>query len=137
MTFRRAILGSIAVWALIVVATWLAGERTEVVVLHTRDEKGVEFATKIWVVDLGDVTWVRVANPRRGWYRRLLANPRVELERGGHREARLAIPDSSPEARLAVDEAFAAKYGLVDRWYGLLVRDGAVPIRLVPSSTDP
>ena len=56
MTFRRAILGSIAVWALIVVATWLAGERTEVVVLTTRDEKGVEFATKIWVVDLGDAT---------------------------------------------------------------------------------
>ena len=137
MTFRRAILGSVAVWALIVLGTWLAGERTEVVVLHTRDERGVEFATRMWVVDLGDVTWVRVANPRRGWYQRLLTNPHVELERGGRVEARLAIPDSSPETRLAVDEAFAAKYGLVDRWYGLLVRDGAVPIRLVPQPTDP
>ena len=105
--------------------------------LHTRDERGVEFATRMWVVDLGDVTWVRVANPRRGWYRRLLANPRVELERGGRVEARLAIPDSRPETRLAVDEAFAAKYGLVDRWYGLLVR--ATPCRSDWSSptTDP
>ena len=110
---------------------------TEVVVLHTRDERGVEFATKMWVVDLGDVTWVRVSNPRRGWYRRLVANPLVELERGGRVEARLAIPDLSPETRLAVDEAFAAKYGLVDRWYGLLTREGAVPIRLVPATTDP
>lgn len=137
MTFRQAILGSIAVWALIVAGTWLAGEQTEVAVLHTRDERGVEFATKMWIVDLDDVTWVRVANPRRAWYRRLLANPRVELERGGRREARLAIPEPTPEARLAVDEAFAAKYGLVDRWYGLLVRRNAVPIRLIPPMTDP
>ena len=88
----------------------------------------------MWVVDLGDVTWIRVANPRRDWYQRLLANPHVELERGGRREPRLAIPDPTPEARLAVDEAFAAKYGLVDRWYGLLVRREAVPIRLVPQT---
>ena len=137
MTFRKAILGSIVVWALIVAGTYLAGEQTEVVVLHTRDERGAEFSTKMWIVDLGDVNWVRVAHPRRAWYRRLLANPRVELERGGRVEARRAIPDASPETRLAVDEAFAAKYGLVDRWYGLLVRDGAVPIRLVPATTDP
>jgi hypothetical protein len=137
VTFRRAILGSIAVWALIVAATYVAGEQTEVVLLHTRDERGAEFSTKMWIVDLGDVTWVRVANPRRAWYRRLLANPRVELERGGRREARLAIPEPTPEARLAVDEAFAGKYGLVDRWYGLLVRRDAVPIRLVPPTTDP
>jgi hypothetical protein len=122
---------------LIVAGTYVAGEQTEVVLLHTRDERGAEFATRMWVVDLGDVTWVRVANPRRAWYRRLLANPRVQLERGGRLDARLAIPDPSPEARLAVDEAFAAKYGLVDRWYGLLVRRDAVPIRLVPQTTQP
>jgi hypothetical protein len=91
----------------------------------------------MWIVDVGDVTWIRVANPRRAWYRRLLANPRVELERAGRREARLAIPEPTPEAALAVDEAFAAKYGLVDRWYGLLVRRDPVPIRLIPPTTDP
>jgi len=137
VSFRRIVLGSIAIWALIVAATWLAGEQTEVVVLHTRDERGAEFATKMWVVDLGNVTWVRVANPRRAWYQRLVANPRVELERGGRREPFLAIPEPSPEARLAVDEAFAGKYGLVDRWYGLLVRREAVPIRLVPQTPVP
>ncbi len=137
MSFRTAIAGSIVAWALIVVGTYLAGEQTEIALLHTRDEAGAEFTTKLWVVDLGDVTWVRVANPRRAWYRRLLANPLVGFERGGRVETRLAIPDASPEARLAVDEAFAAKYGLVDRWYGLLARDGAVPIRLVPQTSVP
>jgi hypothetical protein len=137
VTVRNAILGSLAVWAVIVLGTYLAGEQTEVAVLHSRDERGAEFTTKLWVVDLGDVTWIRVANSDRAWYRRLLANPRIELERGGQREAWLAIPDPSPEARLAVDEAFAAKYGLVDRWYELLVRRDAVPIRLIPPMTDP
>jgi len=137
VTVRGAILGSVAVWAVIVAATYVAGEQTEVVVLHTRDERGAEFATKMWVVDLGDVTWVRVANPNRAWYHRLLANPHVELERRGRLDARLAIPDLSPEARLDVDEAFATKYGLVDRWYGLLVRRDPVPIRLVPQPEQP
>jgi hypothetical protein len=91
----------------------------------------------MWVVDLGNVTWVRVANPRRGWYQRLLANPKVELERGGRRAAYLAIPENERATRLTVDEAFAEKYGWVDRWYGLLVRRDAIPIRLVPQTAVP
>jgi len=137
VTVRGVILGAIAVWALFVAGTYLLGEQGEIAVLRTRDATGAEFTTKLWVVDLGDVTWVRVANPQRAWYQRLISNPRVELTRRGRTEARLAIPEPTPEARLAVDEAFAAKYGLMDRWYGLLVRKGAVPIRLVPQTTDP
>jgi hypothetical protein len=137
VTFRRAIAGSLVVWALIVAVTYLAGEQTEVVVLHTRDERGAEFTTKMWVVDLGAVTWIRVANPTRAWYQRLLANPQVELERRGRRAAYLAIPENEPATRLTVDEAFAEKYGWIDRWYGLLVRRDAVPIRLIPQSTLP
>ena len=132
MSFRKLILASFGVWAVIVLGSYVAGEQVEVVQLRTHDETGKEWTTRLWVVDLGDVTWVRVANPRRSWYQRLLANPRVELERRGRVEPRLAIPDESPEARVAVDEAFAAKYGLVDRWYGLLTRRDPVPIRLVP-----
>ena len=63
VSFRRAIVGSIVVWALIVPPRWLAGEQTEVVVLRTRDDAGKELATKMWVVDVDGVTWVRVANP--------------------------------------------------------------------------
>ena len=137
MSFRQIILASLAVWALIVVGTYIAGEQTEVVRLVTRDETGKEWTTKMWVVDVGDVTWVRVANPRRAWYRRLLANPNVEFERRGRSEPMLAIPDDSPQTRAIVDGAFAAKYGLVDRWYGLLVRHDAVPIRLVPRESEP
>jgi Uncharacterized protein conserved in bacteria (DUF2255) len=137
VSFRKLILASVAVWAVIVLGTYVAGEQTEVARLKTRDEAGNQFTTKLWVVDLGDVTWVRVANPQRAWYQRLLANPKVELERGGRHAPMLAIPDASPQTRASVDAAFAEKYGLVDRWYGLLVRHDPVPVRLVPREPEP
>jgi hypothetical protein len=104
-------------------------------VLRTFDAAGAAHETKLWVIDVGDTPWVRVANPTRGWYQRLLAEPRVELVRGGRVEARVARPSADSTVRRAVDEAFAEKYGLVDAWYGLLLRRGAVPVRLEPAET--
>ena len=132
MSFGKLILASVLVWAAIVLGTYLAGEQTEVVRLRTRDDAGKEWTTKLWVVDLDGVTWIRVARRDRDWYQRLLADPHVELERAGRVEPRLALPDASPATRSLVDEAFAAKYGWVDRWYGLIVRTDPVPIRLEP-----
>jgi hypothetical protein len=76
---------------------------------------------------------VRVANPARGWFRRLEADPRAELIRQGTRRAVVAHPERSAEARAAIDRLFRAKYGLVDGWYGVLLRRGAVPVRLDPA----
>ena len=88
----------------------------------------------MWCVDHDGVPWVRVANAERHWYRRLLVHPEVELVRAGATTARLARPDPAPATRLAVDQAFAGKYGLVDFWYGALLRRGPIPIRLDPAT---
>jgi hypothetical protein len=132
---RRARLGLavLAALALLAAGTFVAGEQTEVVVLRTFDPDGTPHETRMWVIDVGGVPWVRVASARRGWYQRLLAEPRVELVRGGRAEPRLARPSTDPTVSRAVDEAFAQKYGLVDAWYGLLLRHDPVPIRLEPS----
>ena len=137
MSFRKLIVWSLVVWAAIVLATYVAGEQTEVARLTTRDEQGKEWVTKMWVADVEGIPWVRVANPTRGWYLRLLANPSVRLERGGRSEPRIAVPDDSPEAHAIVDEVFAQKYGWVDAWYGLLVRRDPIPIRLNPMDLEP
>ena len=73
---------------------------------------------------------MRVAHPERAWYRRLLASREVELVRGGRTERRVAEPQTSPEAAAALDAAIREKYGAVDWWYGVLLRRGAVPVRL-------
>ena len=116
--------------ALVAVSTYVAGEQVEVVVLRTFDAAGRAHATKMWVVDHDGRAWVRVAHPGRAWYQRLLARPEVELVRGGRTLALRATPDPSPATRVAIDAAFAARYGATDAWYGLLVRRDPVPIRL-------
>lgn len=134
LTARRLAVRTVAGFFLIAVATYLAGERTEVVVLRTQDAAGAMHETKMWCVDHDGTPWVRVANAERGWYRRLVAHPEVELVRQGATTARVAHPDSSPATRSSVDAAFAAKYGLTDFWYGAILRRGAIPIRLDPRS---
>jgi hypothetical protein len=131
----RRLLAAVGVLLALAGATYLAGEQTEVVVLRTFASDGTVHETKMWAVDHDGAVWVRVANPRRLWYQRILAEPRVELARGGETLAMLAAP--APEAQHAVDEVFAAKYGWVDTWYGLLLRREAVPVRLTPAARAP
>jgi hypothetical protein len=129
---RKTILAVLGALALVAAGTYAAGEQTEVVELRTFDAAGAVHETKMWAVDADGAVWVRVANRDRGWYQRLLANPRVELKRGGKKAAMIARPDESPEALAAIDAAFRAKYGWVDAWYGVLLRHSPVPVRLVP-----
>lgn len=114
------------------VATYVAGEQTEVVLLRTFDVEGPH-ETKLWAVDHDGAVWVRVANPKRKWFERLEAQPRAVLVRGGETQIVLAEPQRSPDVRAAVDAAFRAKYGIVDWWYGVLLRRDPLPIRLTPA----
>lgn len=112
------------------VANYVAGEQTEVVVLRTFDEHGAGFDTKVWAVDHDGDVFVRVANPQRHWYRRLLAHPRAELLRAGRSVSVVAEPSEDPALGAAVDARFREKYGVVDWWYGVLLRRSPVPVRL-------
>lgn len=127
---RRAAAIALLALASIAVATYVAGEQTEVVVVRSFDEQGTAFETKVWAVDHDGDVFVRVANPGRHWYRRLLANPRAELVRAGRVVPVRAEPSEDPALREAVDARFREKYGAVDWWYGVLLRRNPVPVRL-------
>jgi hypothetical protein len=128
----RVLLAAVLLLTLVAAGTYWAGEQTEVVVLRTDDSLGRSQETKMWVVDYQGVPWVRVANPERGWYRRLLADPKVELVRAGETQPCLARPYDVPEIAAELDAVFREKYGLVDWWYGLLLRRHPIPVRLEP-----
>jgi hypothetical protein len=130
--FPRILGIALGVLVALAVATYVAGEQTEVVVLRTFDADGAH-ETKMWAVEHDGTPWVRVANPKRLWYQRLLAQPQVELLRNGTTQAVVAEPHREPEVRAAVDAAFRAKYGVVDWWYGVLLRRDPVPVRLIPT----
>ena len=131
---RKAIGAVLGMLVLLAAGTYLAGEQTEVVVLRTSDAGGAVHETKMWAVDHDGAVWVRVANPKRHWFTRLEAQPRVELVRAGRTQAFVAVPHRESDVRAAVDAAFRAKYGVVDWWYGMLLRRDPVPIRLTPAS---
>jgi hypothetical protein len=119
------------------VATVVAGEWGEVVVLRTSDDGGALRETRLWVVDLDGTAWVRAARPERSWFRRLHERPDVELVRRGVALPYRARAIEDPEMRARVDAAFRDKYGLADWWYGLLLRRDPRPIRLDPANAGP
>ena len=122
-------LGLVAIAAV----TYWAGEQTEVVVIRTLDGDGTSYDTKVWAVDHDGAPWVRVANPERLWFQRLSRSPRVVLIRGGVEQAVIARPHDSDEMRAIVDRRFREKYGIVDWWYGVLLRRHPIPVRLDPA----
>jgi hypothetical protein len=122
----------LAVLAVLVAGTWLAGEWTEVVLLRTFDADGRPHSTKLWLVEMDGARWIRVARPNRRWYRRILAHPNVELVRNGVTQPCRAVPIRDSDTRKRVNDAFRAKYGWVDWWYGVLLRRDAIPVRLDP-----
>lgn len=128
----RVLLALVAAVALVGVGTYVAGEQVEVVQLRTLDADGKPHVTKLWVVDHDGVPWVRVANPKRHWFERLTREPRIEFVRNGTTSVVDAVPHDTPEASAALDRRFREKYGIVDWWYGVLLRRHPIPIRLDP-----
>lgn len=114
--------------------TVVALEGDEVAVLRTFGPGGDAHEVRVWIVDDGEAVWLEAANPHKEFYLRMLRNPTVELVRGRDAVKYRAIPNTSREARARVRGLLARKYGLADRWIGLLVdTSSSVPIELVLS----
>jgi hypothetical protein len=134
---RRTALSVLGVLVFVGLATVIAGEVVETVIVHGYDADGTVHNSKVWVVDIDGTPWVRVGRGGRTWGERLRSNPRAELVRNGITTARIATLDDGPETRARVDAAFAEKYGLVDWWFGVVIRKNPIPIRLDPAPTPP
>jgi hypothetical protein len=130
----RFIGGLLALALTVFVAQSVASETGEVVVLHTLDAGGVDRTTRIWIVDHAGQQWLRSGSSESVWYRRLIAQPHVRIERAGKSADYVATP--SPENRQTINDQMRAKYGWRDALISWMVggRDGAVPIILNPSS---
>ena len=129
---RRLLLIALSGIFLLALGTYLAGERTEVAVLRTHDDGGAPYDTKMWVVDVDGSPYVRIGRPGRGWGERAKAHPDVDLIRGDVTTPCTAAVVEDAALRARVDDAFAAKYGWVDWWYGVVVRKHPIALRLEP-----
>lgn len=116
--------------ALVFLAQIVASETGEVVVLTTRTAEGPK-ETRLWVVDLDGVQYLR-AGADSGWYRRLTAAPDVRLARGAETAAYRA--ETQPRGA-EVNRLMREKYGWRDVVIEVLVggREDAIAVALLPA----
>jgi hypothetical protein len=111
----------------------VASETGEVVVLGTVDAAGAPQETRLWIVDYEGAQYLRAGSAKAQWYARLVAQPRIEVERNGSRATYVATP--APAETKTVNELMAAKYGWADAYIGMMFsRDNAMAIRLTPTT---
>lgn len=121
--------GLVGLVLLIFLGQIIASETGEVVVLTTQGPDGAQ-DTRLWVVDLDGVQYLR-AGPDSGWYQRLVAEPAVTFTRGG-----ITAPyrtETRLDVAVEVNRLMREKYGWRDAYIELTVgsRDDAVPVALV------
>jgi hypothetical protein len=131
---RRRLLGwSTGAVALAGIVTWTALEGDEVARLSTRAPDGSVRATRVWLADTDGAVWIEAASPERPFYRHLLANPRVVLERAGVARAYRATPVAGRAGHDRIRRLLRAKYGWADLWIGLFQDTSqSVAVRLEP-----
>lgn len=121
---------AVALYASIFVIAEVA---TEVVVLRTYAADGSHHDTRLTVIDRDGTPWVR-GRPYRGWFRRIEADPRAALRRGGRWHPVSASVSRDPEDAAAFDAIMFETYGRTYRYMDFVVRmsSNEIPVRLDP-----
>ena len=124
LVFLLPVLGAISIYA----AHNYVGE---VVVLHTTDNSGRSYETKLWVLEDGHQLWVRSERPTSPWLDRVVRNPSVNLERNLNLKEYRATPLSHRRDR--INSLMAERYHWADWLLGFVEdREDAIPVRLDP-----
>lgn len=102
-------------------------------ILRTFDVAGQPEDTVLGLLDDEGQLWVESGHWFRGWYHRAVANPDVELVRGGETAAYRATPVDTPEAVDTVTRLMGKGSG-AGYWIGrtLLLYAPIKPMRLDP-----
>ena len=115
-------------------AIYVASNHGEVVALTTRDAKGADFTTPLWVVDEQGAQYLRAGNRDSSWCDRIRGDAAVTVERGGKTARYQAV--FAPEMTPQIEKLMAEKYGWADQLIGVIRRPGAsVAIRLQPAAS--
>jgi hypothetical protein len=139
MSFRSLGFLTLAALAAFGGVTLVALEGRDVAVLYTTGTTGELRRTRVWVADGGGALWVEAASANRPFYRDLLAQPLVELERASGRARYVASPVSGRAAHDAIRRRLREKHGWADAWIGALQdTSGSIAVRLdAAPGTDP
>jgi hypothetical protein len=115
-------------------ATAWALEADGVAVIATHAPGDEPRATHVWYVESDGELWLEAGTPENPWFTDVNRNPRVAFSADGRSGDYLAEPVYGPEAHTRIREWLREKYGVRDRWVGLLVDTSqSVAVRLIPA----
>jgi hypothetical protein len=113
--------------------TWAALEWNGVAVLLTRAPDGSLRETRVWAVEGDGALWIEAATPERPWYRDVLLEPTLSLERNGAAAGFRAVPVPGEEPHRRLRGWLRERYGWRDAWVALLQDSSrGVAVRIEP-----
>ena len=115
---------------LLMIVQTAASERVEVVQLHTVDNAGETFTTRLWIIDHGGYQYLRVGADGSGWFSRVQSNKLVKVTRGETTKTYTTQP--RPDKNQIINELMQEKYSWGDSFIAMLLggRAGSIPIEL-------
>jgi len=130
----KGLLGAfLGIVAALGIFTWWALESSEVVVVTTKAEDGTARETHLWFAENQGELWLEAGTPLNPWYLDIQRDPRLRLRMEGGPAAEF-VARPMPERSSDVRGLLNAKYGVRDRWVGLMVDSTeSVAVRLLPA----
>jgi hypothetical protein len=137
MSVARLLKRVLAVAAALLIAfaaiTWWALEAGGVAIVETHTPDRRIRSTHVWFAELDGELWLEAGSPENPWFADLRLDPRLAFRADGRAGEYLAEPIDEPAARARVRAELRAKYGVRDRWVGMLVdQTRSLVVRLVP-----
>ena len=130
---KRLALGAAALVAAFAAVTWWALEAGGVALVETRAPGGEPRSTHVWWAEVDGEIWLEAGTPENAWFVDVLHEPALVLEIQGRRARYAARPVAEPGGHQRIRARLREKYGLRDRWVGLLVDTSrSIAVRLVP-----
>ena len=130
---RSALVALAVALAGLVAATGLALEWDGVAVLETRAPDGTPRTTRVWLAEEEGSLLLEAGSAERPWYRDVLLDPLVRLERDGGSLPFRAVPEPGDAGHRRIRELLRARYGWRDAWVGLLADTSqSIAVRLEP-----
>lgn len=132
---RRLAIAAAGVILALALITLAALEGGEVVVLRTRAPDGSVRETRTWIADHDGHAWIETANLERPFYLHILADPEVELVRGGEVLSLRAVALPREQGHPLIRRLLAEKYGWADVWVGFIADTSqSTAVRLDPAT---
>ena len=101
--------------------TWWALESSGVAVIETRTPEGGVRSTHVWYTEPNGELWLEAGTPENPWFQDVQQNAVVTFTANGRSARYVARAEDGAPGHARIRSLIRDKYGLRDRWVGLLV----------------